>query len=282
MTDATLFTSKRGNITSKDISDVCRAVGVRQGDIVMVHSRLFTLGRTAQAVGKEEFADAFIDALMHAVGHEGTVIFPTFTLSVCKSGLFDVNQTKSEMGLLSERARTRSKSRTHHPFYSVSILGAREDWFDSINSNTAFGENSFFDILHKLNVSNAHKGKVKFLTFGINLPPGAITYIHSIEEKLAVAYRYHKNFQGSIRAGGKVTPYNVQFFVRDLTTEVVFDAEACWRLLEAEEGVKTGPLGDSVVAMLPEAAVFSALVRKIAQDSDFLCKGGYIKGRFQI
>jgi len=278
MTDEALFTSKRGIITPKDISNVFSSVGIKNGDIVMVHARLLTLGRTAKGVDKEKLADALIEAFMQAVGPKGMIIFPTFTFSVCKSGLFDVNETKSEMGLLSEHVRTRNGNpRMHHPFFSVSILGEQKDLFSSVNLNTCFGENSFFDILHKLNVTSAYKGKVKFLTLGIDLPPEAVTYIHSIEEKLAVPYRYHKNFQGNIRDKHNVTPYDVQFFVRDLTTEVVFDAEACWKLLKVEEDIKTERLGDSFVAMLPEATVFSALVSRIAQESDFLCKGGYNK-----
>jgi aminoglycoside 3-N-acetyltransferase len=278
ISDAALLTSNRGDITPKDIRDACRALGLGPGDIVMVHARLFTLGRTAHGVGKEQLADAFIEAVLQAVGREGLVVFPTFTLSACKSGIFDVNETKSEMGLLSERARTRSdSSRTHHPFFSVSVIGDRKDLFSAIKLDTCFGENSIFDILHKRNETGEHKGKVKFLTFGIDLPPEAVTYIHSIEEKLAVSYRYQKHFQGIIRAATTTTSYDVQFFVRDLTTEVIFDAEACWELLRSEEGVKTQPLGDSFVTMLPEATIYSALVRKITQQSDFLCKGGYKK-----
>lgn len=132
-------------------------------------------------------------------------------------------------------------------------------------------------ILHNLNETDEYKGKVKFITFGITLPPEAITYIHSIEEKFAVPYRYHKNFKGSIRSESKVTEYDVQFFVRDLTTEVLFDADACWNLLKAEDGIKTEALGDSVVAMLPERVVFSSISKRLTQECDFLCKGGYKK-----
>jgi len=278
MIDEALFTTKRGVITPKHIRDVFSAVGIKHGDIVMVHAQLFTLGRTTNVVDKGKLADAFIEAFMQAVGPEGIIIFPTFTLSVCKSGLFDVNETKSEMGLLSENARTRySNSRIHHPFFSVSILGEQKDLFSLVNLNTCFGENSFFDILHKLNVTNDFKGKVKFVTLGIDVPPGVITYIHSIEEKLAVPYRYHKNFQGTIRNKQQSSPYNTKFFVRDISTEVVFDAEACWNLLKNEDGIKTEPLGDSFVALLPESTIFSNLTRKIALESDFLCKGGYVK-----
>lgn len=279
MTDTVLLTSRRANVTPSNIKYVLHAVGIEPDDIVMVHSRLFSLGRAAPGVGKNCVADAFIEALLQTVGSEGVILFPTFTFAVCKSCFFDVNETKSEMGLLSECARHRSDgSRTHHPFFSVSILGRRKTLFSAINLNTSFGENSFFDILHKVNQTSKNKGKVKFLTIGVDLPPSAVTYIHSIEEKLAVPYRYHKKFSGIVRAGIKLTPYDVMFFVRDLTTEVIFDSDACWKLLKNEEGVKVEPLGDSFVAMLREATIFETLTHKIAQESDFLCKGGYRKG----
>lgn len=269
-----LLTSGRGDITANDIVDALRCVKIEKGDIVMVHSRIFSLGRTIPGVTKEQLADAFIDSLLGAVGHGGIVIFPTFTLSTCKSGLFDINQTKSEMGLLSERARTRVDSRrTHHPLFSVSIFGDREGWFEGVDLNTCFGENSFFDWLHKLNGLKKCKGKVKFLTIGMARPPEAITYIHSIEEKLKVPYRYYKSFQGRIKSDGIDDPYDVQFFVRDLEMGAIFDDASCWDLLKIEKDIETEPLGDAFIAMLPEAAIYRVLISKLAQESDFLCKG---------
>lgn len=275
-----LFTSAQGNVTPGDLARVLRTAGIKSGDMVMVHARLFSLGRLLPGIDKDTLADAFIDVLRDLVGPEGTLLFPTFTLGVCRTGQFDVAQTPSEMGLLSERARIRSESkRTRHPFFSVAVMGAHKDLFMGARNDTCFGEGSVFDMMHRLNEEDGTRGKMKFLTFGMSLPPEAITYIHSIEEKLAVPYRYHKEFTGTLTGDGTTKPYFVTFYVRDLSVEVVFDAQACWDVLVDKQGVVFLPLGASTLSLVPEDVIYSTLVPRVTQRQDFLCKGGYRSGR---
>jgi len=275
-----LFTSAQADITSGDLERGFRDAGLAEGDVVMVHARLFSLGRVPPGMDKDTLADAFIDVLQDILGPLGTLLFPTFTLGACRTGHFDVDQMPSEMGLLSERARVRHESvRTHHPFFSIAVMGAHKPLFMSTRNDTCFGEGSAFDVMHRLNQADGTRGKMKFLTLGIDLPPEAITYIHSIEEKLAVPYRYHKAFTGSITTTkGQTSPYQVTFFVRDLSVEVVFDAKACWDILVDREEVVTLPLGASTLSLVPEHVIYSMLLPRITLQQDFLCKGGYFLG----
>jgi aminoglycoside 3-N-acetyltransferase len=271
-----LFESHNGLVDQEELYRVFRAVGVETGDILMVHSRLFTLGHISEGLTKDQLADAFIHSLLDAVGPTGTLIFPTFTLGVCKSGVFDVDNSRSEMGLLSERARLRKDiTRTRHPFFSVATIGKHQDAILAASLNTCFGKDSIFDCLHQLNSKGAGQGKVKFLTIGIDTPPEAITYIHAIEEKLAVPYRYHKNFRGTIKEDGHDFPYDVDFYVRDLSTEVTFDKHACWSLLKNQSGVAVRGLGNSQVVLLNEDTLYNNLLKAIQEKDDFLCQGGY-------
>jgi len=281
--DTTILESDSGAVKVIDIENSLRITGLDSGDIVMVHSRLFSLGRVAPGITKDYFTDLFIDTLLDVIGPEGTLIFPTFTFSTCKTGVFDVAKTGSEVGVLSERARHRKDSvRTLHPIFSVALFGKRIGTFQNASINTCFGENSLFDLLHQLNSVGSDKGKVKFVTIGVDIPTEAVTYVHSIEEKMQVPYRYNKNFQCVVRADNKDFTSNVQFYVRDLSTDVVFDANACWNLLKTQDGVVTTRFGDSLIALLPEATVFNCLVSAIKEQSDFLCLGGYKVSNVQI
>src|SRR3989338_6088228 len=159
--DKTLLQSENGFITKNNIIRTLKEVGLQVGDIVMVHSRMFTLGKLADVKNKEDVLNSFIDSLLEVVGDQGTLIFPTFTLLVCKKGLFDVDNTKSEMGVLSEAARIRAdSSRTAHPIYSVVIIGKDKELFLNANITTCFGENSVFDLFHKENNSSKNKNKL--------------------------------------------------------------------------------------------------------------------------
>lgn len=275
-----LFTSAQADVTPGELERRFCDAGLTEGDVVMVHARLFSLGRLPPSMDKDTLADAFINVLRDIVGPSGTLLFPTFTLGVCRTGHFDVDQMPSEMGLLSERARLRHESvRTHHPFFSIAVMGAHKSLFMSSRNDTCFGEGSVFDVMHGLNQADGTRGKMKFLTLGMDLPPAAITYIHSIEEKLAVPYRYHKAFTGSITTTkGQASPYQVSMFVRDLSVEVEFDAKACWDILADREEVVTLPLGASTLSLVPEHVIYSTLLPRITQQQDFLCKGGYFLG----
>lgn len=264
--------AKSGPVTKDDFRATLDALGITVGDVVMVHSRLFSLGRIPAGLTKEAFTDNFIDTLLDAVGPTGTLIFPTFTLAVCKSGFFDVDKTAGEMGALSERARQRQDSiRTNHPIFSVAVMGARIPTFMSASVTSCFGEDTVFDRLHNMNATGADKGKVKFLTIGIETPPEAVTYIHAIEEKMKVPYRYHKMFPCRVQAGDEKVALDVEFFVRDLVRNVVFHKKACWDILKGNPGIRTTKFGDSTLTALHEDKVFDYVTTAIAKQDNFLC-----------
>lgn len=273
---AVLQTSSGRGLGADDIYEVVVAAGIKSRDIVMVHSRLFTIGRVIPGMTKTDVAGAFVSALRRAVGEEGTLIFPTFTLSVCESGHCNLQTTPSEMGVLSEFVRLmEGVERTPHPFYSVAVLGANQEFLSGLDVSTSFGTHSIFDRLHSFNASGPGLNRVKFLTLGINCPPEGITYIHSIEEKLRVPYRFHKKFEGKISDQGQTQRYAVDFFVRKRDAENHFDGERCWSLFKAQKQISLEVLGDSVACVAPESSVYRALVEAISIESDFLCRGGY-------
>lgn len=277
MTAGSILEGRSGSQVSREvIQDAMGEAGITVGDIVMVHSRLFTVGKSAPGIDKGQVSRAFAEALGEAVGPGGTIIIPTFTLSVCQTGYFDTASTPSEMGALTEYVRLRAPGRrTPHPIYSAVILGADAELFSDLNLGTCFGKNSLFDRLHTANSAGSTRGRVKFVTIGIGRPPEGITYIHSIEERLDVPYRYHKSFQGTIRDGDTTSPYDVDFFVRDREAGVEFDGVKCWDLLQPRSGVSTVDLGDSLLCVIPEGSIFDALSDAIESEPDFLCKGGY-------
>nr|MBI1232828.1 hypothetical protein [Cytophagales bacterium] len=267
-----------GPVTKADLEAALDLLGISSGDILMIHSRLFSLGRIPTGASKEKFADIFINTLLNRVGAKGTLLFPTFTLSTCKSGIFDVDKTPSEMGMLSERARSRPDStRTYHPIYSVALMGKLIESVVEAKITSCFGEGAIFDVLHSLNYSGTSKGKVKFLTIGIDTPPEAVTYIHSIEEKMKVPYRYHKTFPCIIHANGIDSTVDVEFYVRYLNENNIFDKHACWDLLKGQKGIFTTKFGDSSLTALNEKAVFEAVKKAIEEDINFLCFKGMPK-----
>ena len=129
-------------VTKQDIVRGLRELGVQEGDILMVHSALSSLGRV------EDGADALIDALLEAVGPSGTVAMPTLYLpAISGAEVFDVNESPSQMGEVTEVFRKRAGViRGMHPTHPVAVTGARaEDLIrDHISAPTACGKGTPF------------------------------------------------------------------------------------------------------------------------------------------
>lgn len=113
-------------VTTAQILEGLRGLGVRPGALVVAHA---SLGRFGWVQGGE---DAVIDALISAVGSTGTVCMPA--LSYGRYGPhrppppFDPAVTESVVGRISERFRQRDGViRSLHPTHSVAACGARAE-----------------------------------------------------------------------------------------------------------------------------------------------------------
>ncbi|NIS83323.1 MAG: hypothetical protein GTO14_24700 [Anaerolineales bacterium] len=160
-------------LSFEDIVDGIRMTGVGNGDTIMVHSSYKSLG------GVEGGAETVIDALVEAVAPDGTVLFPTFNFeSWTETHYFDIRETFSRMGVLTELARWRDDAiRTPHPIYSFAALGKGKDEFGACDDVEAFGDNSVFARFHELNgmilsIGVEHRNSFTFNIFAIHKAGG--------------------------------------------------------------------------------------------------------------
>jgi aminoglycoside 3-N-acetyltransferase len=132
-------------VTRQDIVRGLRELGVREGDILMIHSALSSLGRV------EGGSDAVIDALIEAVGPDGTIAMPTLYLPSIVSGeVFDVDESPSMMGEITEVFRKQpGVVRSVHPTHPTAAYGARAHDLirDHAKAPTACGDGTPFDRL---------------------------------------------------------------------------------------------------------------------------------------
>jgi aminoglycoside 3-N-acetyltransferase len=114
-------------VTRADLSRAFTGLGLKTGDVVMVHSSLSSFGRV------EGGADAVIDALLETVGAEGTIVMPTFSVNRRKLDdfteeilPFDPAETPVWTGAVAEQFRQRpGVIRSTHPTHSLAALGPR-------------------------------------------------------------------------------------------------------------------------------------------------------------
>lgn len=125
-----LWARIKGNlVTVKTIHDDLEALGVKKGDVVIIHSSLSRLGIL------ENGAATVIAAVRHLVGPQGTVVVPTLHLHInaakylATDPVFDVRTSPSAMGAISEFLRTLPGARRSlHPTHSAAAIGKLADY----------------------------------------------------------------------------------------------------------------------------------------------------------
>jgi aminoglycoside 3-N-acetyltransferase len=172
------YVRQRHSFTLEELIQFLRRLGVKPGDVLLVHS---SFDRFEGFAGKP--TDVIL-ALQQVVGSTGTVLMPTLPFTgtavdyVARSVIFDVTSTPSRMGLLTELfRRSPGVLRSVHPTHSVAAWGARaqEIIIDHHLAKTPCGTGSPFIRLLELN------GRILFLGTGI----GSMTFFHAVEELLA-------------------------------------------------------------------------------------------------
>jgi len=154
--------------------DLC-AIGLRRGDVVLVHSSYRSLGI--------DHPETLIQALIQAIDDTGTLLFPALSYNQTPPTIHSTLTTPSCVGFLAEYFRTRpGTQRSLHPTHSVCGIGARvgELLGDHGDDTTPCGPHSPF---HKL----LHRGG-KILMLGCGLRPN--TTMHAIEEYIRPPYLF--------------------------------------------------------------------------------------------
>lgn len=154
-----------------------RALGVRPGGILLVHSSLSALG---YVVGGPR---AVIDALVAASGRDGTLLIPTHTWEAMEEGCrtFDVRHTRACIGAIPESFRKMpGVKRSAHPTHSVAALGPSADGLLAGHERcaTPCGEDTPYDR------SLMKDGQILLLGVGLE----SNTAFHTIEALAGVPY----------------------------------------------------------------------------------------------
>ncbi|MBE6789305.1 MAG: AAC(3) family N-acetyltransferase [Ruminococcaceae bacterium] len=105
-------------ITKDQIVFSLKLGGIENGDVVLMHSALSSIGFV------EGGADAVIDAVLEAVGEEGTFAVSTMAFN----HPYDPENDKSTVGIISEVHRLRKNSiRSLRPVHCINAIGAKAE-----------------------------------------------------------------------------------------------------------------------------------------------------------
>lgn len=258
MNNTLLFTNQHGAITQKDFYNALISLGADECEYLFIHSTI-NFGMPNPKLTKKELLSALLDAILAL--KVKNVLVPTYTFSFCNKESFDVQLTKSSMGMFSEFFRKHSSARrSQDPLMSVAMIGSDFSVIDDIG-NISCGEQSTFDLLHK-------KGKTKFLFLG-NAMSDCMTFTHYVEVMQNVPYRYVKNFSGTVINNGVAMEKEYILHVRYNNIFPFTDTRIDELVLSNHAG-KNMQFGDSVINIADEEKVYTLLSEKIENDPDFM------------
>ena len=109
-------------LTKQEIIDGLEAIGLKQGDVVLIHTAMRTFGYI------DGGAATVMEAFLEVLGPRGTLVAPSFTF--CHEGeddpVIDPRQDRSEMGAITEAVRQHPQALRSTAFrHSFAALGRR-------------------------------------------------------------------------------------------------------------------------------------------------------------
>ena len=249
-----------------DIVRTFKKLGLTNGDNVFTHSNLGFMGRMEGATSSNDLCNAFKRAFLEVIGPDGTLVVPTFTYSFCHQEIFDPASTASNMGIFSEFIRKSPEAiRSHDGNFSVCAIVKNAKYFTENPPEYSFGENSFFDKFMKMD------GKFVNLNFD-----SASTFIHYVERKLNVPYRWDKPFDGVLMKDGIQQTKRFYHFVFDPEIpEHCPDFTKFDKLAKERNIAKQEFLGKGSVLTIRAIDTYNLIKEELTKNISFLLKGIY-------
>jgi aminoglycoside 3-N-acetyltransferase len=230
------------------VTDALYSIGIKPGGVVLVHPDAIVAAQFPD-MPDEQRLDLVIEAIDAAIGSNGTLVMPAFSYSFTKGEVFDIRNTPSAVGMITERFRTqRGVHRTADPIFSFASRGPRAQELCAIPVKECFGAESVFAALHRM---NAH-----IINLGCSMSRGG-TFVHYVETVHGVDYRYKKVFSGTIISpSGETSECSVVYNVRDLTRRSGADLRRLQKRLEDDGKLQAATAGRSQIMAMTASDLF--------------------------
>ncbi len=244
-------------LTLNNLIEKFQAIGLRSGDTLLLHSAYKSFG------GVEGGPQTVIDALLQVLGADGTLIMPTFNFDFCKGEPWDVRNTPSQMGAMTNMVREHPQAkRVFHPIYSFAVLGKHADFLSEGPYKSSYGPNSLFAKLRQID------GKI--MVVGLRYTD-SMTFFHHVEEMEGVDYRYMKAFTGFVTdEDGKTYEDTFTMLVRDIEKGVITEVDPMGELMEKAGVISVHKIGDAKVCLMKSNDVYEFTAREMRRDPKLL------------
>ncbi len=260
-------TNEGKELYHEDFVDALSQLGACDCKTLFVHSDVM-FGTMNPEIKRREF----IASLLHIFDclNVENIIMPVFSYSFNNGNDFNVKESRSLMGTLSEAFRkTDGVYRTIDPICSFAIKGKLAEEFKVFqNENNALGKNSCYDFLDK-------QGDVKYLFFGADLAD-CFTYVHYVERIIDVPYRFDMTFNGNITDYDGRT-YNTDWIISTQCGGVkLYDKNVHFKeQLIKEKKLLCLPIGDKELACITQEDARKSIQENIEKNKFYFLEKPY-------
>ena len=252
------------NIKKKNIVRSLRKVGLKKGDTVFVHLDISTIGLITGGIKKS--LEIYYQSIITVIGKKGTISAPAYFWEFNKNNLvFDINKSpiSNKLGLFPKFLNNLKGSYlSPNPMSSVVAIGKNAKLICSKKTGSAYGVDSPFDVLTKLNA--------KMLFLGVDLR--YMTYVHYVEHMVGVPHRYFKYFCHHVYDNGKKIKIPIISYVKFLKFNITGNIKANNKKFESARLVKKVNIGNSNIRCLEFKKTYEFLKRKIQRNCFYLLK----------
>ncbi len=264
-------------ISAKEVQQAFKAVGIKSGDLILVHSDLRSFGIPEISSSREKMLYFYYDNFRAVLGPEGTLAVPAYFYEFARSGKpFDVERSpvSKELGVFSAFVNTfPDRKRSFNPLQSIAAVGPKAKELCG-TSLAGYGEASPWHRLRKMG------GKLVF--FGTTLQP--MTYVHHIEQQYGVPHLYTKIYPYPILRNG--IPFTGQAIssVRFLDYAVEYALDPFQQELEKTGILQHSTCGSGNILAGDADAIFKLGMELLQKNPYFFLKHppAFIRGKIPL
>lgn len=262
MKRGSLYIHNGKSIGEQDFISALKSLGIKPGDTLFVHSAIDKFGKVGPSFDPKFLCRSLIQVLKKSIGPRGTLAMATFTYKFCKTGIFDIDNSQSEVGALGEFFRNqRGVVRSEHPIFSIAAAGPKSKLLIKTGVD-AFGDDSVF--------GNLRRDDALLVFFGSTFR--YCTFAHYVTQMHKVPYRFMKTFTGIIKHGHHSRKIDATYFVRPLDGTIDIDLSRLEKRLFKKKLLKKVRVGASTIECVRAQDVFNEGMKMLDKNIYALAK----------
>ena len=242
--------------TQEDVEAMLLKIGIKTGDVLMLHSSLSQIGYV------EGSAQTLINAILKVIGHSGTMVMPAFPAKgfnydyLKSKPVFDLLNTPSNSGIITETFRKmKGVKRSLHPTDSVCAIGKKSELITGSHFNqiTPYNKMSPFYKLIELHA--------KIILLGVDLT--VLTNLHTLEDAIANFKFpvYHSTIFDCVLINEKKQKVTVKTKCHDPRWSKKRKCNELLPLFETAGVLKKSKLGNAQVFLLDANKMFDCMLK---------------------